>query len=1064
VTKNISHNLQLTYIPAQYWNEALSNFKILSKKAKIPENSSFFLIWDPSIHSEKELVEEMKYSFPSIPVDKLLSCQIRLAIPLSKKFFQIKLISGKIMPIPPTVKLLFELEIIETQDRGISLKAYSNSIKTYALLIKFMFELLNRGNFIPILEPKTEKVYEGSWKLVLKTHHDNERFKNILRNSSWHAYNLPINFIPENDIKNSSNSYKTDGLWHPSYIFSNFIDIVGDILIRTTLEKSKFQTFDEFYSKEIADESIEDSVISWDYKFLKSLIKKERDFPIEKFHEIIVPSIIKNWIQTTQGFTFTKGFLFTFELNYPKEQSETWSLECYVKPLEDNSKPIHIKDIWEGIDRYKKEILKFFENEEEFLEVILRSLGTASKIFPPISQALQDKIPGDIMLTSSDVMNFLRYPRDLLIQGGFNVVLPEVFTRGGSQRLTARMVIRSKEKDKKKGPSTKLPSMFDINSMLDYKWKATLEGVDLTDEEFMNFIEAEEPLISLRGKWILIDQQDVNDLRNLFENKGESGALNYIEALKLGLTGKAQIQEDGSNYDVIIEGNLNDIVEKIQSLENFNEIRCPSSFNGVLRPYQQIGLNWMGNMYALNFGLCLADDMGLGKTIQVIAFLLYLKETYSNQPGSILIICPTSVLFNWKREINKFAPVLDIVLHHGPNRIKDASKIAEYLIPHRIILTSFGTIRNDIDFLQTIPFSGVIIDESQNMKNYASQQTQAIYKLQSQYRLCLSGTPIENRLLELWTLFEFLNPGLLGTRTEFQRNYILPIERFQDEEAINKLKLIISPFMLRRLKSDKSIINDLPEKNEIKVYFNLSERQAILYKDLVEKTLDEIENITTDDRKKRGIVLKLLTQLKQLCNHPHHFLKIEDLGTDIETFLSQSQKCERLLEMIEEVISRGDKALIFTQFKKMGDLINILLGQILNVEILYFHGSVPEKKRRVIVDKFQSEELDSPPILILSLKAGGTGLNLTQGTTVIHYDSPWNPATQDQATDRAYRIGQKSPVNVYKFITIGTIEEKIDALLEEKRKLAKKVIETQGESFILSLDKDKLISLFTLDI
>ena len=350
------------------------------------------------------------------------------------------------------------------------------------------------------------------------------------------------------------------------------------------------------------------------------------------------------------------------------------------------------------------------------------------------------------------------------------------------------------------------------------------------------------------------------------------------------------------------------------------------------------------------------------------------------------------------------------------------------------------------------------------MKNYASQQTQAIYKLQSQYRLCLSGTPIENRLLELWTLYEFLNPGLLGTRTEFQKKYILPIERFQDEEAINKLKLIISPFILRRLKSDKSIIQDLPEKNEMKVYINLSEKQAVLYKDLVEKTLSEIENITSDDRKKRGIVLKLLTQLKQLCNHPHQFLKIEDLGTDIKTFLNQSQKMERLLEMIEEVISSGDKALIFTQFKKMGDLINILLGQILNVEILYFHGSVPEKKRRLIVDKFQSKDLDSPKILILSLKAGGTGLNLTQGTTVIHYDSPWNPATQDQATDRAYRIGQKSQVNVYKFITIGTIEEKIDKLLEEKRDLAEKVLETQSESFILNLDKDKLKSLFTLDI
>ena len=1059
---NLSHQLQLTYIPAQYWNETISDFKLISKNTNLPKSASFFLIWNPLIQTESELTDKIKYLFPDIPSDKLISCQIRLALPLGKKFFQIKLISGKIMPIPPAVKLLFKLEIIETQDRGINIKSYSNSIKTYAFLIKFMFELLNRGNFIPILDPKAEKNYEGHWRLVLKTHYDNDRFKKILRNSSWQSFNLPINFIPVNGAKKGSFSYKTSGLWHPSYIFSNFMDDVGDTLIRSTLNKIKFHTFEEFYSREIANEKKEEYGVSWDYKFLKSLIRKEHNFPIKKFHEIIVPSIINNWVQTTQLFTFTKGFLFTFELKYPKDPSENWTLECYIKPLQNDSKYILLKELWEGISSFKKEILKFFNNEEEFIEVILRSLGNASKIFPPIKRALEQRVPEEIKLTSSEVMYFLRYPKDLLIQGGFNIVLPEVFTRSGSQRLTARLVVQSKSIEKKKGISTKIPSMFDINSMLDYKWKASLEGVDLTDEEFKEFTESKDPLINLRGKWILIDHQDVKDLRNLFQKNTDSGKLNYMDALKLGLTGKTLIQEEGNNYDVIIEGDFNEIIEKIKSLENFDEIPCPATFNGVLRPYQEIGLKWMGNMSGLYFGLCLADDMGLGKTIQVIAFLLYLKQTYPDQPGSVLIICPTSILFNWTREINKFAPSLDIIIHHGRERIKDASKLSEYLEPHRIILTSFGTIRNDIDFLQTIPFSGIIIDESQNMKNYSSQQTQAIFKLQSQYRICLSGTPIENRLIELWTLFEFLNPGLLGSRAEFQKNYILPIERFQDQEAIDKLKLIISPFILRRLKRDKSIIDDLPEKNEIKVYVNLCERQAILYKELVKKTLNEIENITTDERKKRGIVLKLLTQLKQLCNHPHHFLKIENIGTKIEVFLSQSQKMERLLEMIKEAISSGGKVLIFTQFKKMGDLIYKVLEQIFNIEILFFHGSVPEKKRREIVDEFQSQELDSPPILILSLKAGGTGLNLTQGTTVIHFDRWWNPAVEDQATDRAYRIGQKSQVNVYKFITIGTIEEKIDALLEEKRDLADKIVSSSGESWIIDLDKEKLKDLFEL--
>ena len=539
-----------------------------------------------------------------------------------------------------------------------------------------------------------------------------------------------------------------------------------------------------------------------------------------------------------------------------------------------------------------------------------------------------------------------------------------------------------------------------------------------------------------------------------------------MEALKLGLTGKVQLQENGNEYDVIVEGELSEIIERIQSIESLEEISCPSSFHGKLRPYQQAGLNWMGNMTRFNFGLCLADDMGLGKTIQVIAFLLYLKEKFPNNPGSTLIACPTSVLFNWYRELKRFAPDLEIVLHHGAKRLKNAVDIPEFLKPHRIYLTSYGTLRNDIDFLENVEFSGIIIDESQNMKNYASKQTQAINKLKSQYRICLSGTPIENRLLELWSLFNFLNPGLLGIRGEFQEKFILPIERFQNQEAADKLKLIISPFIMRRVKSDKSIINDLPEKNEMKIFIELSEVQVKLYKELVETTLEKIDTISTDKRKKTGVILGLLVKLKQICNHPNQYLKITTASIDedakMKEIISQSQKLERLIEMTDEVISNGEKILIFTQFTKMGDLLQKIFEYKYKFKILYFHGSVPEKKRREIVDEFQSQDTESPPILILSLKAGGTGLNLTQGTAVIHFDRWWNPAVEDQATDRAYRIGQKFVVNVYKFITNGTIEEKIDSLLEEKRDLADKIIASTGESWISDLTDEKLKELLLL--
>jgi len=1050
------NKLELLYIPATYWNESSSSFKLISEGKQLPQNTNFFLLWIPSNNSEKELTEHIKLIFPNIPIKKLLSCKINLAIPFSssKKVFEVISHIGKVIPILPATKLLYQMEIIENPDR--SRIHYSNSIKIWALLTKLVFELLNKGQFVPALEPTKEKLYNSQWRLILKSQYDNDRFKSILNHSSWPAFCLPINNFHENGV------IKTNGLWHPSYLFSVFLDSVGDYLIRSTLNKSKFQTFDEFYSAEIKKEVNPDFRLNWDYKFLKALVKKDNSFKVDEFYESILPALIQNWTQSALGFQLRYDFTLSLELKYPEKVEDDWLLKLSLSSR-DGIKTIPLNELWEGFELKKEIFSKIIESDEHYLEIILRALGAASKIFPPIKRAFLENIQHEIKLTSSEVMEFLKYPKDLLIQSGFNIVLPEVFTIGGKQRLTARLIIRSNEDAKKKrGLTSVLPSIFDIDSMLNTKWDARIEGKKITEEEFNNLIDSNEPLVNLRGKWILIDQNDVEDLRNIKKFRVK----NYLDALKIGLIRKVQLQENGTKYDVIVEGELNEIITRIQSIDSFEEIPCPSSFNGKLRRYQEVALKWMGNMTKLNFGLCLADDMGLGKTIQVIAFLLYLKEKYPNNKGSVLVVCPTSVLFNWHREFKKFAPNLEIILHHGPNRYKKASEIPEFLKAHRIFLTSYGTIRNDIDFLETITFSGIIIDDSQNMKNYISKQTQAISKLKSQYRICLSGTPIENRLLELWSLFNFLNPGLLGNREEFQEKFILPIERFQNQEAINDLKTIIAPFIMRRVKSDKSIINDLPEKNEIKITIELTKEQVILYKDLTEETIKKIEDNTVDKRKKRGIILALLVKLKQICNHPYQYLKkdITSIRTDkeIKQIISQSNKLVRLLEMTDEVISNGEKVLIFTQFTQMGTIIKKILEWKYNFKILFFHGSVPEKKRSEIIDDFQSEEIESPPILILSLKAGGTGLNLTQGTTVIHFDRWWNPAVEDQATDRAYRIGQKSVVNVYKFITNGSIEEKIDSLLEEKRVLSEKIVVSTGESWISDLNKEKLKELLLL--
>jgi SNF2 family DNA or RNA helicase len=1067
---NLFNSLQLTYIPSLYWNHHLSGFKVEVEGNNLPSDTSFFLVWMPLNISEKTLTELINYTFPTIPAEKLITCRIRLALPQGiidpkdnhgrdKDFFGVIEVLGKIMPIPPAIRLLYRLEIINVSDRS---QKYSDSIKTWAFLTKFIFELLNRGNFIPVLESTSDNEYRGKWKLTLKTQFDHKRFKTISNYSSWPTFNLPINFIPVNS--GSKITHKTDGLWHKSYIFSEFMDRVGDYLIRSVLNKREFQAFNSIYSSEIRNEKDKDIILKWDYKFLKSLIKKDFNFKIQLFSETIIPNIIRDWVQIAQSFLISRGFSFVLKLSYPSDDSEEWPLNFYLASQDDNEL-IPIINILNGNQKVKKKVMKFIDKNEILIELIYRSLGTCSRIFPPISRALVERFPQNVLLSSSEIMQFLRYPKDLLIQTGFNVELPDVFTKGGNQRLTTRLVIHSKAKKKVKGTSAALPALFNMDSMLDFEWKASLEEKELTKEEFKEIITSEDPLINWRGKWVLVEAQDIEDLRIIFEKNEDSGTIKYIDGLKAGLTGTTQLQAKGNTYEVIVEGDLNEIIERLSSID-LVEIPLPKSFKGKLRPYQKEALTWLGNMCSLNFGVCLADDMGLGKTIQVIAFLLYRKEHFPKEPGSILIVCPTSVLFNWEREIKKFSPSLDIMFHHGPKRIKDASGLPELLKSHRVILTSYGTLRNDIEFLETINFSGIILDESQNIKNYTSKQTQAAYTLQGRYRICLSGTPIENRLMELWTLFEFLNPGLLDSRTNFQKEYILPIERFQDQDAIEDLKRIISPFIMRRVKNDKSIISDLPEKNEMKVYIELNSKQAKLYEEVVEKTLEEIKSVSSDNRKKKGLVLKLLTQLKQLCNHPNQFLKIDastyDLKKNMKEFIAQSQKLERLIDMTDEVISNWDKVLIFTQFRKMGDYLKKLLEEKYKFKILYFHGGVPEKKRREIIDEFQSKEFDSPPILILSLKAGGTGLNLTRGTTVIHFDRWWNPAVENQATDRAYRIGQDSQVNVYKFITIGTIEEKIDALLEEKKDLAEKIVASSGESWISDLSEEKLKDLLSL--
>ncbi|HMV70410.1 MAG TPA: DEAD/DEAH box helicase, partial [Myxococcota bacterium] len=468
--------------------------------------------------------------------------------------------------------------------------------------------------------------------------------------------------------------------------------------------------------------------------------------------------------------------------------------------------------------------------------------------------------------------------------------------------------------------------------------------------------------------------------------------------------------------------------------------------------YQARGYAWLACLGDLGLGACLADDMGLGKTLQVIAHLVDRKTTQRPGDPPSLVVCPTSLLGNWVREIARFAPGLTVVRHHGGQR--DLARARQ----HDVVLTTYGLLARDQDDLAGAPWDVVVLDEAQAIKNPEAQRARSAFELRARHRIALTGTPVENRLEELWSIFHYLVPGLLGTRGHFRRHVAVPIERFGDDEAAQRLRLGTSPFLLRRLKTDPNVAPDLPDKVERHAWCALSSEQAALYRAVVEEHMERVRDAASAER--RGQVLAMLTALKQVCNHPAHYLK------DGQADERRSGKLQRAGELLDQAMERGERVLVFTQYREMGLLLQRWLGDWLRdrhqvqVQIPFLHGGVAAHDRDAMVEAFQ-EHPDAAPVLLVSLRAGGVGLNLTRATTVVHYDRWWNPAVEDQATDRAYRIGQQRNVQVFKLVVQGTLEERIDAMLRDKRLLADAAVAT-GEHLVTELDDDALRALVAL--
>ncbi len=494
---------------------------------------------------------------------------------------------------------------------------------------------------------------------------------------------------------------------------------------------------------------------------------------------------------------------------------------------------------------------------------------------------------------------------------------------------------------------------------------------------------------------------------------------------------------------------MEDLLKQLEGESQFQELASPETFAGELRPYQQRGYSWLTFLRQWGLGACLADDMGLGKTIQTLALLQRERERGETRP--VLLLCPTSVVNNWRKEAERFTPSLPVLIHHGTDRRRQKA-FREAAMKHALVVSSYSLLHRDLESLKDVSWAGIVLDEAQNIKNPETKQSRAARSLSADYRIALTGTPVENHVGDLWAIMEFLNPGLLGSQAEFKGRFFKPIQLQGDTEATERLKHLTGPFILRRLKTDKTVISDLPEKMEMKAYCTLTKEQASLYAAVlkeVEESLDGVEGI-----QRKGLILSTLSRLKQICNHPAHFLG------DNSVVDGRSGKLSRLVEMMEEVIESGDRALIFTQYAEMGSILQRYLQEIFGQEVLFLHGGVLRKHRDRMVERFQQEG-PGPSIFVLSLKAGGTGLNLTRASQVFHFDRWWNPSVENQATDRAFRIGQTQKVQVRKMICAGTLEERIDELIERKTAVAETVVGT-GEQWLTELSNSDLKKIIAL--
>jgi SNF2 family DNA or RNA helicase len=707
-------------------------------------------------------------------------------------------------------------------------------------------------------------------------------------------------------------------------------------------------------------------------------------------------------------------------------------------------------------------------------------------------------------LSDREAWEFLNEHSLQLAEAGYPVLLPKWWE--DIRRLKPKLKAKVRSSVGSSGHS-----MFGIDQLVQFDWRLAIGDAELTEEEFRQLEAQNRRLVQIRGRWVQLDPTAVEQIRTMMKQVQKKNGLSFRDVLELHLLGSGEAGADAAGFagteaaagaartgsagtgmdeatgldggaaevlddaviDVRLEIELNehlaDMVGQLQRTTSIPIVDPPDGFQGSLRKYQHEGLSWLAFLAQFGLGGCLADDMGLGKTIQWIAYLLHLKNS-GMLTTPALLICPTSVLGNWQKELERFAPTLQVRMHYGSGRVR-GEEFTPSVAGIDLVITSYTTALIDETELSTVEWSSLCLDEAQNIKNAYAKQSAAIRKLPARHRIALTGTPIENRLTELWSIFDFVNPGYLSSLNDFRKKYVTAIERTNDALLISQVQKLIKPFLLRRVKKDPAIQLDLPEKNEMKVYLPLTAEQGAMYESMTKDLFAKLDSLSLMER--RGLILATLTRLKQLCDHPALLQKgtaSKAGGQSPSTLTAEhsaihgSNKISRLLEMIQELREEGDRCLIFTQFVEMGYLLQRTIEHELGENTQFLHGGVPKTGRDRMITRFQDRSLPKEKecgVFLLSLKAGGIGLNLTAANHVFHVDRWWNPAVESQATDRAYRIGQTRDVQVHKFISLGTLEERIDEMIERKQGLSDQIV-GGGENWVTELSTGELRELFAL--